>query len=88
MERRGSGFKKICQDYILQSNYREELHPRFYSDKYDFVLTLYDLNYEIGNEETDIVPQSSPKFPNLARAVINFLESASEISWSNDKILG
>ncbi len=68
MERRGSGFKKICQDYILQSNYREELHPRFYSDKYDFVLTLYDLNYEIGNEETDIVPQSSPKFPKIPQS--------------------
>lgn len=49
MERRGSGFKKICQVYRIQANYREELHPLFYSDNYDFVLTLYNLNYNGAN---------------------------------------
>lgn len=63
MERRGSGFKKICQDYSLQVNYREELHPKFYSDNYDFVLTLYNLNYGVENGATNMVPQSSSKFP-------------------------
>lgn len=88
MERRGSGFKKICQDYCLQSNYREELHPKFYSDNYDFVLTLYNLNYGVGNGATDMIPQSSPKFPNLGGAVVYFLECASKISGSYNRILG
>ena len=91
MERRGSGFKKICQDYCLQSNYREELHPKFYSDNYDFVLTLYNLNYGVGNGATDMIPQSSPilaeqlsiflnvlrKFPG---ATIEFLAKESDVS--------
>ncbi len=68
MERRGSGFKKICQHYSIQANYREELNPKFYSDNYDFVLTLYNLNYNLGNGVTDIVPQSSPKFPKVPQS--------------------
>lgn len=64
MERRGSGFKKICQDYILQINYRDELHPKFYSDNYNFVLTLYNLNYGVENGVDD----SSPKFPEVPRS--------------------
>lgn len=65
MERRGSGFKKICQDYSIQANYRNDLHPKFYSDNYDFVLTLYNLNYGIKNEVTESLSQSSPKFPKV-----------------------
>lgn len=65
MERRGSGFKKICQDYSLQTNYREELHPKFYSDSYDFTLTLYNLNYGIENGATESLPQIAPNCPKL-----------------------
>lgn len=68
MERRGSGFKKICRDYSRQTNYRDELHPRFYSNSYEFVLTLYDLNYKAVNGEMEDVPQSSPKFPEVPRS--------------------
>ncbi|MDE7465371.1 MAG: putative DNA binding domain-containing protein [Muribaculaceae bacterium] len=57
MERRGSGFKKICNEYGHQVNYRDEIRPIFYSDNQDFVLTLYNLNYGL--------PQSSPKFPKV-----------------------
>lgn len=49
MERRGSGFRKICDLYTSQKNYRPELRPRFHSDNYGFVLTLFNLNY--GAEE-------------------------------------
>jgi predicted HTH transcriptional regulator len=46
MERRGSGFKKIMDDYKFQENYKEKLKPEFYA-KYDsFILTLYNLNYQ------------------------------------------
>lgn len=71
MERRGSGFKKICQDYSIQSNYREELRPRFYSDNYDFVLTLYNLNYGVGNGATEALPQTAP---NISGNIEQFLK--------------
>lgn len=45
MERRGSGFKKILEDYDFQENSREELMPKIYADANDFVLTLYNLEY-------------------------------------------
>ena len=73
MERRGSGFKKICNDYSFQQNYREELKPKFYSDEHDFVLTLYNLNNKGNTKSEGIitelhrpVPQSSPKVPQSA----------------------
>ena len=47
MERRGSGFKKIKEDYRNAVNYRPELDPKFYSDISSFIVTLYNLNYNI-----------------------------------------
>lgn len=88
MERRGSGFKKICQDYSIQPNYREELHPKFYSDNYDFTLTLYNLSYVAENGATDSLPQSSPKFPKPNRATFEVSESSSEFSGSNHRTSG
>ena len=46
MERRGSGFKKIKQDYTASVNYTEEKTPKFYSTASSFFVTLYNLNYE------------------------------------------
>lgn len=51
MERRGSGFKKIKDDYHRAVNYRSELEPEFYSDASSFWVTLYNLNYNISIEE-------------------------------------
>lgn len=51
MERRGSGFRKMCQDYEAQKNYREELRPKFFSNETDFVVTLYNLNYQRSEED-------------------------------------
>lgn len=45
MERRGSGFNKICEDYKKQYLYTNEKAPQFYSDEYTFILTLSNLNY-------------------------------------------
>lgn len=47
MERRGSGFKKIMMDYQEQPNYSEEKKPLFEADNDDFVLTLFNMNYEM-----------------------------------------
>lgn len=51
MERRGSGFKKIIEDYQFQHNYTEELAPAFRSEHGSFFLTLKNLNYYQGNKE-------------------------------------
>ncbi len=45
MERRGSGFKKIIEDYQFQRNYTDELAPVFISEYDAFFLTLKNLNY-------------------------------------------
>ncbi len=47
MERRGSGFGKIKDDYRRAVNYRPELEPKFYSDTTSFWVTLYNLNYHV-----------------------------------------
>ncbi len=47
MERRGSGFKKIKDDYHRAVNFRPELEPEFYSDATSFWVTLYNLNYNM-----------------------------------------
>ena len=84
MERRGSGFKKIRNEYAHQVNYREAVKPEFYSDNNDFILTLYNLNYGVIDDTNDIfevpqmspnvlkVPQSSPKFPKVPQSSPKF----------------
>ena len=47
MERRGSGFKKIKADYHRAVNFREALEPQFYSDRTNFIVTLFNLNYGV-----------------------------------------
>ena len=54
MERRGSGFKKIKEDYRNAVNYRPELEPKFYSDISSFIVTLYNLNYNVPIEKVAI----------------------------------
>lgn len=46
MERRGSGFRKIIEEYRSQYRYKEEMRPVFYSQFDAFFLTLRNLNYE------------------------------------------
>lgn len=47
MERRGSGFKKIKEDYHRAVNYRSEVEPLFQSTASAFFVTLYNLNYHV-----------------------------------------
>ena len=47
MERRGSGFKKLKADYYRAVNFREALEPQFYSDRTNFIVTLFNLNYGV-----------------------------------------
>ena len=52
MERRGSGFKKIKADYHRAVNFREVLEPQFYSDRTNFIVTLFNLNYGVAVEKS------------------------------------
>ena len=49
MERRGSGFKKIIEDYQRQYRYSEVLMPVFRSEYNAFFLTLKNLNYHLSS---------------------------------------
>lgn len=50
MERRGSGFKKILEDYRFEENFSENKTPVFRSDPYSFSVTLYNLNYGVNDD--------------------------------------
>lgn len=52
MERRGSGFRKIKADYHHAVNFRSELEPQFYSDRTNFLVTLFNLNDGVSVEQT------------------------------------
>ena len=52
MERRGSGFKKIIEDYQYQYRYTDALAPVFRSQHGSFFLTLKNLNYGLNTGET------------------------------------
>lgn len=54
MERRGSGFKKILEDYDFQENSREDLMPKFMAENKDFLLALYNLDYFEGQNVGEI----------------------------------
>lgn len=51
MDRRGSGFKKILDDYKKQPLYDDSLEPKIYSNANDFILILKNLNYQKGTLE-------------------------------------
>jgi len=57
MERRGSGFKKIKADYHRAVNFREVLEPQFYSDRNNFIVTLFNLNYGVEIGKTGLQEQ-------------------------------
>ena len=61
MERRGSGFKKILEDYDFQEHTTTELMPKFMAEHRDFLLILYNLNYEEGKDAPDTEDESSEK---------------------------
>ncbi len=58
MERRGSGFKKICEDYAFVEGYTETKTPRFNSDNDNFTLILPNLNYKTSKKSTQNVGNS------------------------------
>ena len=45
MERKGSGFAKIIDNYAFQINYKEDKKPYFRSDRYQYAVIMPNLNY-------------------------------------------
>ena len=45
MERQGSGLHKIRDTYESAENFRAGMEPTFYSDRTQFTVTLFNLNY-------------------------------------------
>ena len=61
MERRGSGFKKIIEDYQFQKNYTDDLAPIFQSEYGSFFLTLKNLNYPLGDKDQSLFEKGTKK---------------------------
>ena len=57
MERKGSGFAKILDNYAFQINYTEETKPYFRSDRYQFTVIMPNLNYNGTKDGTQDVTQ-------------------------------
>lgn len=57
MERKGSGFAKILDNYAFQINYTEEKKPYFRSDRYQFTVIMPNLNYNVTQDVTQDVTQ-------------------------------
>ena len=57
MERKGSGFAKILDNYAFQINYTEEKKPYFRSDRYQFTVIMPNLNYNVTQDVTHDVTQ-------------------------------
>lgn len=51
MERKGSGFAKILDNYAFQINYTEEKKPYFRSDRYQFTVIMPNLNYNVTQDD-------------------------------------
>lgn len=47
MDRRGSGFKKILEDYQFYETNGKGLVPQFHSERSSFFITLWNLNYHV-----------------------------------------
>lgn len=58
MERKGSGFAKILDNYAFQVNYTEEKKPYFRSDRYQFTVIMPNLNYDGTQDVTQDVTQN------------------------------
>ncbi|MDO4304481.1 MAG: ATP-binding protein [Bacillota bacterium] len=58
MERRGSGFKKIKEDYHRAINYCSGVEPLFRSTPTSFFVTLYNLNYNVPIDKTGVLAEN------------------------------
>ena len=80
MERRGSGIKKIIENYELEANYSEDLKPEFFSDSSQFSVILKNLNY--GKSIENLVVDSKNRAIKTENPAIEFQNQAIETAIS------
>lgn len=83
MERRGSGFKKIVADYEKQPNYTEDIRPIFDGEYEDFILTLFNVNYDDTQSDTQDDTQGDTQDDtqvNVEDRIIKLIQDNSKIS--------
>ena len=74
MERKGSGFAKILDNYAFQVNYTDEKKPYFRSDRYQFTVIMPNLNYR---GTLDGTQDGTQDFDTL---IMNMIEENNKIS--------
>ena len=74
MERKGSGFAKILDNYAFQVNYTDEKKPYFRSDRYQFTVIMPNLNYR---DTQDGTQDGTQDFDTL---IMNMIEENNKIS--------
>lgn len=86
MERRGSGLKKIRDDFKNSFNYTEEKAVEFFSDFNEFRVIMKNLNYsyiEKKKEKKTVSKTETKKRKNLEiqiKQIIEFVEKNNEIT--------
>lgn len=84
MECRGSGFKKICEDYAFAESYADEKKPRFISNNDNFTLILPNLNYDAEKARPrkgpEKVQKQGPEIIDRKTLILDLIASNSKIS--------
>ena len=78
MERKGSGFAKILDNYAFQVNYTDEKKPYFRSDRYQFTVIMPNLNYRGTQDGTQGGTQDGTQ--DFDTLIMNMIEENNKIS--------
>lgn len=78
MERKGSGFAKILDNYAFQVNYTDEKKPYFRSDRYQFTVIMPNLNYRGTQDGTQGDTQDGTQ--DFDTLIMNMIEENNKIS--------
>lgn len=78
MERKGSGFAKILDNYAFQVNYTDEKKPYFRSDRYQFTVIMPNLNYRGTQDGTQEGTQDGTQ--DFDTLIMNMIEENNKIS--------
>ena len=78
MERKGSGFAKILDNYAFQVNYTDEKKPYFRSDRYQFTVIMPNLNYRGTQDGTQYGTQDGTQ--DFDTLIMNMIEENNKIS--------
>ena len=78
MERKGSGFAKILDNYAFQVNYTDEKKPYFRSDRYQFTVFMPNLNYRGTQDGSQDGTQDGTQ--DFDTQIMNMIEENNKIS--------